>query len=101
MRREPTSRTNVRGLRVMVTLSTVGLTMALSVVVGIGLGMLLDRWFHTSWLVIVFALIGTVAGFKQLFQTVMRFSREEELEELERSSSSGADEGEENAGKAA
>ncbi len=70
-----------RGWRTAAMLSTAGLTLALSVGIGIGIGILLDRWLKTNWLVIVFTLIGVAAGFKQLIQTVIRASEEQEAQE--------------------
>ncbi len=64
-------------------LSTVGLTLAISVALGVGLGLLADRWLGTSWLVIVGALLGVAAGFKQLIQTVIRANEEQEAAEAE------------------
>jgi ATP synthase protein I len=71
-----------RGLRVAGMLSTAGLTLALSVAVGVGLGYYLDKWLKTHGiLVIVFSLVGVVAGFKQFFQIVMQANADQEQEE--------------------
>ena len=75
---EPPRRGPFRELRVAAMLSTVGLTLALSVAIGAGIGYLLDRWLRTNWLVIVFTIIGVGAGFKQLIQTVIRAGREQD-----------------------
>jgi F0F1-type ATP synthase assembly protein I len=72
-----------RGWRAAAMLSTVGLTLALSVGLGVGLGILLDRWLKTNWLVIVGTLLGVLAGFKQLIQTVIRANAEQEEAEAE------------------
>jgi ATP synthase protein I len=65
-------------------LSTAGLTLALSVVVGVALGYFLDRWLNTRGvLVIVFAIVGVVAGFKQLIQIVSRANAEQDEAEAE------------------
>lgn len=49
-----------------------GTLMWTSVLVGAGIGYLLDRAFHTKtpWFILVFTLLGAVAGFKALFQAV-------------------------------
>ncbi len=73
-----------RGLKVAAMLSTVGLTLALSIGVGVGLGVLLDRWFKTNWLVIVFTILGVLAGFQQLIRAVIRANAEEEAAAEER-----------------
>lgn len=60
-------------------LSTVGLTLALSIGIGIGLGVLIDRWLHTKGIaVIIGALLGVTAGFRELISVVRRANREEE-----------------------
>ena len=60
-------------------LSTVGLTLAISIGVGIGLGLLVDRWLHTKGIaVIIGALLGIAAGFKELIRAVVAANRDEE-----------------------
>jgi F0F1-type ATP synthase assembly protein I len=66
------------------SLTTAGLTLAFSVAIGAGLGLLMDRWLKTNWIVIAGLLFGTVAGFKKLFEVVALASREEERAEAER-----------------
>ena len=87
--RDPAER--FRNLRAAGMLSTAGLTLALSVVVGVAIGYFLDRWLKTNGiLVIVFAIVGVIAGFKQFFQTVIQANRDqEEAEERERSQRRG------------
>ena len=65
-------------VRTTALLSTAGLTLALSVGVGVGLGLLLDGWLKTNFMVIVFALVGTVAGFRQLILAVNRVNEEQD-----------------------
>jgi F0F1-type ATP synthase assembly protein I len=36
------------------------------------LGVLLDRWLHTTWLYLVGLLLGIAAGFVELLRTVMK-----------------------------
>lgn len=62
-------------------LSTAGLTLALSIGIGIGIGILLDQHFKTRWWTIVFAILGTVAGFQQLIRMVMKANADEERRE--------------------
>ena len=60
-------------------LSTIGITLALSVGIGIGLGVLADKWLHTKGLaVMIGAVIGIAAGFREMIQTVRKASRREE-----------------------
>lgn len=80
--RDPVER--YRSMRVAGMLSTAGLTLALSVVVGVALGYYLDRWLNTRGvLVIVFAIVGVIAGFKQLIQIVSRANADQDEAEAE------------------
>jgi len=73
-----------RGLRIAAELSAVGLTLALSVGIGIALGVWLDQRFKSGgMLVIIFTLLGVVAGFQQLIRTVIRAGREQDNIERE------------------
>ncbi len=55
--------------------------MAASVVIGLLIGMGLDRWLGTApWLALVFLVLGAVAGFRALLRTLRAWQREEEDE---------------------
>ena len=82
MNRNRDRKQTLRQVSVVGMLSTIGLTMALSIAVAIGIGLLLDRWLHKPWIIMVFALLGVIAGFQQMIRTVMQASAEEE--ELDR-----------------
>ncbi len=59
--------------RMLGMLSTVGLSMVFATVIGLFIGLKLDRWLGTSpWLTAIFLLIGIVAGFRNLFIYVKR-----------------------------
>lgn len=48
--------------------SAVGLEMGFSVAIGVAIGYFLDRYFHTEpWLLLIFLILGIVAGFRRLF----------------------------------
>jgi ATP synthase protein I len=48
--------------------SAIGLEMGLSVAIGLAIGYFLDRYFHTKpWLMVIFLILGVVAGFRSLF----------------------------------
>ena len=50
---------------------------SLSVVVGAGIGFLLDRWAGTApWLMVVFVVLGTLAAFRRLLLLAKVESRE-------------------------
>jgi ATP synthase protein I len=58
--------------------STLGLEMGLSVALGVGIGYYLDKWLHTEpWLLIVFLLLGVIAGFRSLYRAMKRLQKEE------------------------
>jgi ATP synthase protein I len=43
--------------------------------VGLLLGYLLDRHFHTHWIVVALMLLGAAGGFIQIFTTVARMGK--------------------------
>ncbi len=45
--------------------------------VGWVIGLLLDKWLHTTYLYLVGLLLGIVAGFVELIRTVLRSEKEE------------------------
>ena len=81
-------RRDFRALRLAASTTTIGLTLALSIGIGIWLGIWIDGKFKTHGIaVIIGALVGIGAGFKQLIQAVIRAGREQEridAEERER-----------------
>ncbi|OFV98735.1 MAG: hypothetical protein A3H28_12360 [Acidobacteria bacterium RIFCSPLOWO2_02_FULL_61_28] len=54
--------------------ASLGIMLPAATVTGYFLGVLLDHWFHTSFLTIVFLLIGIVAGFIEVIRVVSRNS---------------------------
>jgi ATP synthase protein I len=64
-----------RTIRNVGLLSTVGFSFVLAVILGAGLGYLLDRWLGTSpWLFLVFFFVGVVAAIRNVFRLVNRTS---------------------------
>lgn len=60
-------------LRVLGALSTVGITLVVSTVIGYFIGHYLDGRFGTTpWLTLVFLLLGIAAGFKNLYDQTRR-----------------------------
>ena len=57
--------------------TALALLLPVSTLVGYLLGSLLDRLFHTSFLYVVFLILGSVAGFVQLIRQVMQDTRDE------------------------
>ena len=62
-----------RSIRTVGALSAVGLSFVLAIVIGFGVGYLLDGWLGTSpWLSIVCFFFGLAAGVLNVFRTVTR-----------------------------
>jgi F0F1-type ATP synthase assembly protein I len=51
--------------------SEIGFIIPASVLVGLFLGKLADRWLHTQWLYLVGLLVGAVLGFWQMIRMAM------------------------------
>ncbi len=58
--------------------SGLALLLPVSTFVGYVIGHLLDKWLGTSWLTIVFIILGSVAGFVQLIRQIMRDSQDDD-----------------------
>jgi len=57
--------------------SAIGLEMGLSVAIGLAIGYLLDRFFHTKpWLTIIFLILGIVAAFRSLLSLAKEIDKE-------------------------
>ena len=64
-RPEPDREASDRGLMPIWRLSSIGIEMAVAIFVGWLMGHYLDKWLHTDpWMMIVFIILGVVAGFK-------------------------------------
>lgn len=60
-------------IRMIGVLSTVGLTMVFATMIGLFLGLWLDKTLGTSpWMAALFLLIGIFAGFRNLFTYVKK-----------------------------
>jgi ATP synthase protein I len=59
--------------RTLGVLSTVGITLVAATVIGLYIGLWLDKQFGTSpWLTVVFLVLGIAAGFRNLFYYAKR-----------------------------
>ncbi len=57
--------------------STMGLELGLSVIVGLLIGQALDNWLGTEpWLLLLFLLLGMVAGFRSVWRLLRETQRE-------------------------
>jgi len=62
-----------RSLRGVAILSTIGIMLAACICIGALIGYYLDRWLGTEpWLMVVFFLLGAVAGFVEVFRVANR-----------------------------
>ncbi len=57
--------------------SSLALVLPASTFVGYGIGYWLDRHFGTTWLRVLFLILGSVAGFVTLIRTILRDSRDD------------------------
>jgi len=66
-----------RQLRQLAYFSSLGFSIALSIFIGLGVGIYLDREvFHTTpWLTLVFLVLGVIAGFRNIALAIKK-SRE-------------------------
>jgi ATP synthase protein I len=52
---------------------SIGVMLAACILIGAGIGIWLDRWLHTQpWLMLLFLLLGTVAGFYNVVKSLPR-----------------------------
>lgn len=61
-------RETIRSLRDAAYYSSVGLSVALSIFIGLGIGVWLDRYIFgtTPWLTLIFLVLGIVAGYRNI-----------------------------------
>jgi len=70
---------NGRTLRSLGALSAVGLSFVVAVVIGAGLGYVLDRGLGTSpWLFLLCFFLGLAAGMRTVFRTVAAVSKQDD-----------------------
>lgn len=56
--------------------SEIGFIIPAAVLLGWGIGRLLDYWLHTHWIYIVGLVFGAIVGFVQMIRMAMRTSGE-------------------------
>jgi ATP synthase protein I len=56
--------------------SQIALILPASVIAGLILGAVLDKWLHTTWITLAGLLVGAVAGFYQLARGLMKASKD-------------------------
>ena len=58
----------------------IGLVFPISIVIGYGIGYYLDRWLGTTYLKVVFLLLGIASGFVSFFRMVAQAERAEKAD---------------------
>lgn len=66
-------------------LSSIGISMVASTIIGLAMGYYLDQWLETSpWLTLIFLVFGIIAGFRNMFILTRReVRRQQEQDERE------------------
>jgi len=59
------------------SLLSIGMVFPISIVIGYGIGYYLDRWLGTTYLNVVFLLLGIASGFVSFFRSIAAAEREE------------------------
>ena len=76
-------------------LSTAGLQIVVSILIGFGAGLWLDRWLGTKpWLMLLFIIFGVAAGFLNVYRIVKNAGAMEAGPAGERNTPGGEDEDE-------
>jgi ATP synthase protein I len=69
-------------LRKLAELSSVGLLLPSSIIVGLFFGYVLDRWLRTApWLLLVFTVLGAVSGLLSLFRALKKYDKDRSPDE--------------------
>ncbi|MGA3084261.1 MAG: AtpZ/AtpI family protein [Thermodesulfobacteriota bacterium] len=64
-------------IKLLATVSTMGISMALAIVIAIAIGYYLDKWFKTSPVFfLVFMVLGIVAGFRNIYVIMKRTEKD-------------------------
>ena len=62
-----------RAFKELAYYSSLGISIALAIFIGLGIGVWLDRKFDTSpWLTLIFLLFGIIAGFRNIALAIKR-----------------------------
>ena len=65
-----------RWVRELTYYSTVGMSLAFAIFIGLGIGVYLDRKFDTTpWLTLIFMGLGIVAGFRNLALAIKKIRK--------------------------
>ncbi len=63
-------------------MTSIGLVLPSSIIVGLAIGWFLDRWLGTApWLLLTFMVLGIASGFLSLFRELKKLQDDDESEE--------------------
>jgi len=66
-------------LQSLAIVSSMGISVAMAIAIGVWLGLTIDRWLGTKpWFFFIFLFIGIAAGFKNIYVIARRESRKED-----------------------
>ena len=66
-------------LRTLGVVSSMGISFVLAIVIGVFIGLQLDKWLGTApWFFFIFLLFGIVAGFRNLYIITKRVIKKDE-----------------------
>jgi ATP synthase protein I len=78
----PGDRPRLPDFRRLAELSSLGLMLPSSIIVGLVLGYFLDRWLGTRpWLLLTFTVLGIVSGLLSLFRALKKYDRDRSADE--------------------
>lgn len=73
------NRDKINIFRNLAQLSSIGISAALAIGIGVWFGLTLDRWFGTKpWFFYIFLFIGIAAGFKNIYVIASREIRRDD-----------------------
>lgn len=59
-------------------LMQIAVALPISVLVGWGLGALLDKWLHQQWIYLAGVVLGAVAGFIEIFHIINQYEKDDQ-----------------------
>jgi ATP synthase protein I len=74
----PKKSSNLRSFAQAESMIQLALAVPAGTFVGLGIGYLLDRHFHTHWMVVALMLLGAAGGFIQIFTTLARTTKNDQ-----------------------
>ena len=68
-------------IKMLFLISQIGITMLTTIFLCTGVGYLLDKMFNTKWIIIVFIVLGILAGYKSVYILIKRFINDDKKED--------------------